>query len=281
MTPALAPLVDCAPETLDALRELFERELCHHRLFVLGRFQFAYRQRCVLRVHHPQGGTFEVVAEAVYVRCDEPGRGVGLDLVGLDRSTLDALARFVMAPPPGSEDAATRSDILEPMQAPPQSTDTDSSCHGPAQECEHSTALDSASVSTGLSLYDRTRKLTLRQRDTVARSGSLAERVALERTFGSSVWEALLQNPQISLPEIARIAKNGTLPIPLVSILVANAVWLQSGEIRRALLGNPRVSGAHLERVLRAVPRAELKQIVQASPYRNQVRMAAKKLFGE
>jgi hypothetical protein len=66
-----------------------------------------------------------------------------------------------------------------------------------------------------------------------------------------------------------------------VTIIVANGSWLASGEVRRALLGNPRVSGANLERVLKAVPKVELKQIAQMSPYRTQVRSAAKKLIGE
>ncbi len=121
----------------------------------------------------------------------------------------------------------------------------------------------------------------MREREIVARQGMLSERVALERTFGSSVWEALLQNPQLSVPEVAHLARNGTLPVPLVATIVANGAWLASGEVRRALMSNPRVSGTHLDRVLKAMPRVELKQVAQASPFRNQVRAAAKKLIGE
>jgi hypothetical protein len=105
--------------------------------------------------------------------------------------------------------------------------------------------------------------------------------VALERTFGGSVWEGLLQNASLTVPEVAQIAKKGTLPQPLVALIVANGGWLASGEVRRALLSNPRVNGAQLERVLRATPQPELKQIARLSPYRSQVRMAAKKLVSE
>ena len=39
--------------------------------------------------------------------------------------------------------------------------------------------------------------------ETVARSGALSERVALDRRFGSIVWEGLLQNPELTAPEVA------------------------------------------------------------------------------
>jgi hypothetical protein len=74
------------------------------------------------------------------------------------------------------------------------------------------------------------------------------------------------------------MAKNGSLPVPLVNIIVANASWLASAEVRRALLSNPRVSGHNLERVLRALTKVELKQVAQMSAYRSEVRSVAQKL---
>jgi hypothetical protein len=244
------PEVQIAPASLEALRAQFESDLRHRRLFVSGSFALADRERCVLVIAHPEGGSFSVQAEAVYIKPDEPGAGVGLELVGLDSGKLAELEAFVNA---RSENHEPEPRGAENRAAPEQ---------GP------------------LNLYERIRRLTLRERETVARQGLLSERVALERTYGGSVWESLLQNPQLSVPEVAHIAKNGTLSVPLAAVIVANGAWLASGEVRRALLSNPRVSGAHLERVLKATPRVELKQIAQASPYRSQVRAAAKKLVG-
>jgi hypothetical protein len=276
------PLVECAPETLELLRELFEVELCHRRAFIFGNFELSDRQRCTLRLRHPLGASFELEAEAVYLKKDEPS-GVGLELVGLDAPALDALTRFVAAPSRTGDPSQPEIAPVNPevKSAPFDRGTRDASC---SSECPSEVARAVARAGpepVAASLYDRIRALSLRQRDGVARSGQLAERVALERTYGGQVWEALLQNPQLSLPEVARIAKNGTLPQPLVSTLVMNAAWLQSAEVRRALLGNPRVSGVYLDRVLKATSRAELKQVVQASAYRSQVRLAAKKLLGE
>lgn len=128
-------------------------------------------------------------------------------------------------------------------------------------------------------LHERMRSLSLREREEIARHGALPERVALERAYGGAVWEGLLQNPQLTPPEVARIAKNGTLPKPLVAGIVANASWLANPEVQRALLGNPRCGGQHLERVLRALKPVELVRLAQHCPYRQEVRSLAQKLL--
>jgi hypothetical protein len=244
------PEVRLAPDSAEKLQALFESELRHRRAFVAGRFALADRQRCSLVVVHPDGRQFAIAAEAVFIKSDEPGAGLGLALIGLDSATLADLEAFVR---PRAEVPRVG---VPPADASP------------------------AVVAGPRNVYDRIRHLGLRERETVARQGLLAERVALERAFGSSVWEGLLRNPQLTIPEVAQIAKKGALPIPLVSIIVANNGWLACGEVRRALLGNPRVSGIHLDRVLQATPRVELKQIAKMSPYRSLVRAAAKKMVG-
>jgi hypothetical protein len=241
--------VRITPKNVEQLRALFNEQLRHRRAFVTGAFELTMQERCLLVVEAPLGRRFSVEAEVVYIRTEEPGAGVGLELVGLDASRVFELEQFVYE------------GELVPS-------------HDVGSETSHEAA-------TAHTLYDRIRKLSLRERENMARQGRLTERVALERCYGSSVWEALLQNPQLTVAEVAHIAKNGTLPVPLVAVIVANHSWLASGEVRRALLSNPRASGGHLERVLKAMSRIELKQLVQASPYRAQVKTAAKKLFGE
>jgi hypothetical protein len=182
-----------------------------------------------------------LAAEAVYLKPEEPGAGVGLELTGLDSQAMAELSAFVNRP-----------EKSLPASAPlPRNA------------------------------YERIRQLTLRERDGVARQGTLPDRVALERTFGSSVWEALLQNPQLTVPEVTHIARNGTLPVPLVSVITANSAWLAAGEVRRALLANSRVNGPHLERVLHATPRNELRLLATVAPCRTQVRALAKRLVGD
>lgn len=126
------------------------------------------------------------------------------------------------------------------------------------------------------SIQDRLRGLSVVEQLRVAREGSLPERVALERLYGKTVWETLLRNTRISIPEVTRLAKLGTLPRPLLELIVGNPAWLQVPQVRRALLTNPRLSQDMVLKVLALLPRAELKLVPQAAAYSPAVRAAAK-----
>ena len=69
----------------------------------------------------------------------------------------------------------------------------------------------------------------------------------------------------------------GTLPRPLVQVIVGNDAWLASPVVRQALLSNPRLQGAGLMRILRATPRAELIDLTKRSGVLYSVREAAKR----
>jgi hypothetical protein len=95
------------------------------------------------------------------------------------------------------------------------------------------------------------------------------------------VWEGLLRNPRLTGPEVARIARMGSLPRPLMEIIVGNGGWLQIPEVRRALLSNPRLATDHIMRILRMLPKHELKLAAQQTAYPLAVRDVAKKLLKE
>jgi hypothetical protein len=127
--------------------------------------------------------------------------------------------------------------------------------------------------------HERLRKLNVTQQFKLARSGELNDRVLLERIFGKGVWEGLLQNPKLTLPEVARIARKGSVPRPLIELIVENNAWIQSPLVRRALLSNPRVSAEGIVKLLRITPRHELKVIYKTTTYSTQVREAARKVL--
>ncbi|MCC6555589.1 MAG: hypothetical protein IT372_21720 [Polyangiaceae bacterium] len=234
--------------SLPALKRDHDADLRKGRAFVAGATGLAERDPCRLVVVHPEtGGTLALEAEVVWVKSDAPGAGVGVELRGFGEAEREALRAFVESAAP------------TPAPAPPPA---------PARE------------PPPRNVHERVRALSIPEREIMARQGTLPERTALERCYGASVWEGLLQNPQITPPEVARIAKNGTLPRPLVQHIVGNPGWLSIAEVQRALLGNPRCGGAHLERVLRAMARADLERVAAMSVYRAEVRQAAKKLLG-
>jgi len=225
-----------------ALRTLFEQHLSKGRAFVPDAGGIAELSACELVLEHA-GRSHRLAAEVVYVRADPPGRGVGLQLAPLDAASLQALRVFVDA----GDDA---SDAAPESERP----------------------------ATGL--YERIRSLSTVDQQHLAASGTLPERIALERMYGQTVWETLLRNPRLTIPEAARIGRKGTLPRPLVELIAANAAWLAAGEVQRALLSNPRSSPAVVAKVLLAMPRGELALVPQQTAYPASVRAAARKALG-
>lgn len=127
--------------------------------------------------------------------------------------------------------------------------------------------------------HERMRKLSQIEQQKVARSGDLSDRVMLERLYGKAVWEGLLHNPKLTVPEVARMARKGTMPRPMVDFILDNTAWVQQASVRRALLGNPRVSSEGVLKILRATPKHELKAITKSTAYAATVRDAARKLL--
>jgi hypothetical protein len=126
---------------------------------------------------------------------------------------------------------------------------------------------------------EKLRNLNAAQQIKLARSGELAERIALERLYGKQVWEALLHNPRLSLPEVARIARKGTVPKPLLDVILENNAWLKAPAVRRALLSNPKIGADAILKLLRLTPKHELKILEKSTAYGPAVREAARKLL--
>lgn len=125
---------------------------------------------------------------------------------------------------------------------------------------------------------ERIRNLSFSEQQKLAREGRQAERTALERVYGKAVWEALLQNPRITVVEVARICCKAGLPKPLAELVLSNPSWLGNAQVRRGLLTNPRLGRDQIVKVLRAMPRHELKLAPKQSIYSAAVREVARKL---
>ena len=256
--------------TADLVRE-YEQSLRKGRAFVAGVAGFGEREPTTLTVVHPETGlALALPAEVVHVS----DAGVGLSLAGLQDADRERLRVFVeggsvavadvsIAPPeeliPVEDELIPVEDELVPVDEP---TDDDAPRGAEA-----------------LHLHDRIRRLSLSEQQRVARSGTLTERVALERAFGPAVWEALLSNARLTVPEVARIARKGTVPKPLIDQIGANGSWVGAGEVQRALLSNPRTSAGTIQRVLRSMPRLELQRVPQQTAYTAAARDAAKRMI--
>jgi hypothetical protein len=221
-------------------------------------------------------GEMEVHARCVYV---DASRGSGLQIVDCDQDMkhqIMALAAGMFGTPePAESDSAVEAEPelqlepeseLELMTLVPEPTEAEATD-------------EERRLATNVS--ERLRGLTVVQQLRIAAKGELSERVVLERMYGKTVWEALLRNPRITGPEVARIARMGALPRPLLELIIGNGAWLQIPEVRRALLTNPRLASDQITRVLRLLPKHELKLAGVQTAYPFAVRDAAKRMLRE
>jgi len=283
-----------------------ERELAqnlkHGRAFVNGAGGIAVLSDCVLVLARADGAELRLTAQAVFVSDAVGMCGVGLELRPFGADVLAQLEAFASGAAaqalPSEAPASTTLPAPEPSapaeEAPPSDdpVDADGDAHeGDAAALTEAEADPEPEEDAGEGseerprdvqqqmMHERLRKLSQVEQQKVARAGDLSDRVMLERLYGKAVWEGLLHNPKLTVPEVARMARKGTMPRPMVDFILDNATWVQQGSVRRALLGNPRVSSEGVLKILRATPKHELKAITKSTAYAAQIREAARKLL--
>jgi hypothetical protein len=227
------------------------RDLAAGGVFVPG-CTVGFNEDCDLIV---RGGGDEVTVAARVVWVDG-SNGAGLQLIGCDAAVMQRIAAMVGVPAP----------IAEPEPEPEPASEDDDDHEEVVRKIPRN-------------VHERLRGLTLAQQIKLAHGGEVPERIVLERMYSKNVWEALLRNPRLTGPEVARIARMGALPRVLIEIIVGNGGWLQIPEVRRALLANPRLGVDQVLRVLRLLPKHELKLAALQTAYPHAVREAAKRML--
>ena len=209
----------------------------------------------VVRGH---GGEIALPARVVYI---DPARGTGLELLGFGPTIKERIVALAQAP--------------EPEPEPELPAEAEGSADASADDDDD----EDATTDKPKNLQDRMRGLTLAQQVRKANSSDPSTRIILERMYGKNVWEALLRNSRLTAPEVARLARMGTLPRVQLETIVNNGGWLQVPEVRRALLTNPRLGTDQIMRVLRLMPKHELKVAATTTAYTFAVRDAAKRMI--
>ena len=250
----------------DLLKE-FETNLKNGGTFVAKITSLQEHDECDIVLYHPvTNDTLTIHAKAVWIAPDHSGAGVAF--IGFTPEKRDEIYSFVIQ--------ANQSQSIPDAQTSsgPEPGETDS----PREE----SILDAYDDGDGntQSLHQRLRNLSVMEQHKVARGNVPSERIALERIYGKTVWEPLLQNPRLTIPEVARIARMGALPVPMVELIVSNATWVSSPPVRRALLTNPRLGRDQIPRVLKSMPQAELRLVPKQMGYTAAVRETARRMLG-
>ena len=242
----------------------------------------ALQDQCEIIVFN-DGGQLELPAKALYV---DGNGGVGLELIGFTEAIKARLAALLDA----GTAAALASEMAQPAIDPPELARTREPAielesigtaepAAPTGEAAPEVAVEEDDDPAHKSLHERLRGLSLAEQVKRAKSGGVTERTLLERLYSKNVWEALLRNPALTAPEVARIARMGSLPRPLLEIIIGNGGWLQVPEVRRALLSNPRLGNDHIMKLLRMMTKQELKLATMQTAYSMAVRGQAKTML--
>ena len=193
----------------------------------------------VVLVHPENRNELKLSCSVVWVSGDPNAPGVGVAVTDFTKEIREAIERFISA---------------QKSSVPPD-------------------------IVRGQSPLERLRGLSMAEQIKVATGGTPQERIALERLYGKLVWEPILRNNRVTVPEVVRIANMGALPQHLFELIGANGGWLRVPQIRRALLGNIKTPPHIIEKVLRLTPRHELRLVAKQSTYSNAVRDKARRLL--
>lgn len=278
--------LEVTPVSIEALFALIDHQLAKGMVFLPDAGGVEPLTSCALIVTF-EGRSHTVLAEIVYVRDDGAGRGVGLQLPPLDDemlAALRALAHPVALPQPFDMplpdlDAMPLPDLDAAPIPLAHATDATLTEEGAPSEGERDEDEDGDDEARAPQLHERMRSLSSAEQQRMAATGSLQERTMLERLYGPNVWEALISSGRLSPPEVARIARKGTVPRPILESIGANGAWLQSTLVQRALLGNPRCPITLAQRVLSAMPKRDLQLVPQQAAYPAPIRQAAKAML--
>ena len=258
------------------------RDIAAGGVFVPG-CALKINSECTLLVRGPTE-EIELVARVVYV---DAKTGAGLELVGFTPAMREHVTRIMTAwsPPEASDEPidlgiepASEAPAPEPEPAPDE---PEAEAGDQSDQLTDEEQADPVKRKHALNLHQRLRGLTLAQQIKAASSPDPQERILLERFYNKNVWEPLLRNPRLTPPEVARLARLGSLPRPLLEIIVSNGSWIQTPEVRRALLANPRLGTDQILRILRLLPKHELKLATTQTAYPHAVRDCARRLMKE
>lgn len=257
-------------ESEAALRREYDSNLRHGRAFIAGAGGVERLAACILKLQRSDtGGVVKLPAQVVLVSEAEPMVGVAVQMT--DGPWREQLEQFVEWG--GTVDPAVAQP--EPVEAPQDSAE-------PSVDDADLDAERGASVAGPSHRHLQVRGMSLAERSRIAHGSSLEDRIVLERVFGSSVWEMLLRSGTVTPPEVATIARKGSLPIPLLELIADNANWVRQDVVRRALLTNARLPQTCITKILNSCSKNELK-LMATTPgaYSSKVRSALAALKGK
>lgn len=186
----------------------------------------------------------------------------------------------VVAPLPGALAQTVEGDpdallatLLAESPAPAKAEAADES--GAPEEADE----DHADEPGAANLWDRIRALSHLERRMLAPKATRQERGILTQDSDSTVLNALLKNPRITIDEVVRVAKSAFITYQTVDVMMKTTQWNSNLDLRVALIHNPKTPQSFCLRILPTLPDSEIRPIAKGAATSMALKTAALKIL--
>jgi hypothetical protein len=123
--------------------------------------------------------------------------------------------------------------------------------------------------------WDHVRGLSRTEKILLASKADRSERAFLLQDNDPRVLLSLLQNPRLTLDEVARIAKSSFQTYQIADLIMKTGQWMANLDVRLALIRNPKTPPTFALRILPTLPESEVRVIARGETASMALKQAA------
>lgn len=128
--------------------------------------------------------------------------------------------------------------------------------------------------------WDRVRGQSQMEKILQAVKADRTDRAVLLQDNDPRVLLSVLRNPRLTVDEVVRLAKSSFLNYQIADVIMANAQWMSSVDVRLALIRNPKTPQQFGLRILPTLPESEVRAIAKGGTSMALKQAAIKRLQG-
>ena len=126
-------------------------------------------------------------------------------------------------------------------------------------------------------LENRIRKMDVITKMRLGLKGNIEARNILIKSANKMIQECVIQNQQITLDEVARIARNKTMREELIRMVATNKEWTKNYVVKINLIYNPKTPLTIAMKWLSSLPKKDLEKLSKSKQIPGMLAMSARK----
>ncbi len=235
-------------------------------------------------IKRPVAAPGEVAFQAT-VEAPMPGMGPGM-AIQFDKLSDDIIRSFeaaITVARTEGMDAAADPGSGEEWDGDLEESDDPDEEEDPQEEEESEESINKMMIGlnqqTSENLYQVVRQMKPHQKVVAAKRGNRNVRNLLIKEGNKKVLNFILQNPQLSVPEVAQMLKAPNLPQDIIQNIAKNANWCQSEDVRLLIVTHPKTPLPLALKQLIALNQQSLAKLAKSQNTKAQIKSNALKLL--